>query len=55
MSPPYRFLGILLWWCLRTLQFLFQTIGSGSTAMRSLRPIATPGVIFMSATTLLSL
>ncbi|KAL0826964.1 hypothetical protein Bca101_050641 [Brassica carinata] len=38
---------ILLCLFLRTLRFKFQKIGSGSTPMRSLRPIVTPRVIFM--------
>lgn len=47
ISLPSHSPGILFYRFLRTLRYQFQMIGSGSTAMRSLRPTVTLGVTFM--------
>ncbi|KAH0886647.1 hypothetical protein HID58_062743, partial [Brassica napus] len=45
--PPSHSAGIPLCLFLRILRFKYQKIGSGSTPMRSLRPIVTPDLISM--------
>uniref|UniRef100_A0A0D3BIX9 DUF223 domain-containing protein n=1 Tax=Brassica oleracea var. oleracea TaxID=109376 RepID=A0A0D3BIX9_BRAOL len=47
ISLPSHSPGILFYRFLRTLRYQFQMIGSGSTAMRSLRPTVTLRVTFM--------